>query len=180
MANGYTASVIVSIDSPRAGSARDLRLGLGLDEQPALAVIDLADVPGVTVQLRLLAAGHQVMFDVPGGRVTETVAWLPEGQDVSEAVEREVAGCQFRFQGEVTDSARKVRDLARLYAAAWEDRPHVLRGLFPGDPEAIGEIQVELRGFPKNVRWTTVHTYPAVGQVLMTKSSVTIPDSVPH
>ena len=59
-----------------------------------------------------------------------------------------------------------------------EDWPHILRGLFPGDPDAIAEIRVELRGFPRNVRWTTTHTYPAAGQVLSTKSSVTIPDSV--
>ncbi|GII57486.1 hypothetical protein Pth03_58750 [Planotetraspora thailandica] len=61
-----------------------------------------------------------------------------------------------------------------LYAESWKDHPHALRGIFSGNVQSITEVQVELRGSPKRVKWAALHTYPAVGQVLRTNSSVTV------
>jgi hypothetical protein len=168
--------VIVSFDAERVGSTTDLRLILGLDAQPALAVLDLADAAGAgtNLQLRLLEAGHQVVFHTPDDRISETITRLPGHQDLSGAVEHEIAGRLYRFQGELANSPRMVNDLVHLYAQAWTEQPHALRGIFSGNVKAIAEVQLELRGCPKRLTWAAVHTYPAVGQVLRTKSSVTV------
>ncbi|GAA0493334.1 hypothetical protein Ade02nite_70280 [Paractinoplanes deccanensis] len=163
--------MIVTIDFARAGSTVDLRLDLGSDPLPALAVLDL----DAGVQLRLLETGHQVVISTPDGRIVETVARTPAGHPVGGTVEERIAGRDYRFQGEVTESPRKVRDLRELYAGAWQEKPGTLRAVFPGDPDGIAEIQVELRGAPRSLRWSTTHTFPAAGHVLTTKSSLTVP-----
>lgn len=177
----HTAYVIAAFDTERRGSTVDLRLIVGLDEQPALAVLDLADAagPGTHLQLRLLEAGHQVLLRTPHGLISETLARLPADHEISGATEQEIAGRLYRFQGKLDNSARMVRDMVYLYAGAWEDQPNALCAMFAGDPRGIASVQVELRGHPKLVKWTAVHTYPESGQALWTKSSVTVLSGAP-
>ena len=171
--------MLIKLDAERSGPALDLRLTLGLDAQPALDVLDLGDAAGAgtKLQLRLLDTAHQVLFDTPEGRISETVARLPGNQGVSTVVEQEIVGRIYRFQGEVKESARMVRDMVQLYAAEWEDIPHTLRGIFQGDPQAISEVRAELRGAPTRIKWTTVHTYPQAGELLLTRTTVILPSS---
>jgi Protein of unknown function DUF2617 len=171
--------MLIKLDAERRGQALDLRLTLGLEAQPALDVLDLevAEGAGTKLQLRLLDTGHQVLLDTPDGRISETVARLPGPQGVSAVVEQEIAGRIYLFQGEVKESVRMVRDMVQLYAAEGEDMPHILRAIFPGEPDAFSEVRAELRGAPKRVKWTTVHTYPHAGELLLTRTTVILPSS---
>jgi len=168
--------VIVLADAPRGGSVDGLRLVLGLEPAPALAVLYLTDAAGAgtRLHLRLVGTGHQVVLDTPDGRISETVTRLAGEQQPHGVLDDRIAGRGYRFHGEVTTSPRMTRDLVHLYAEQWQDTAHVLRAVFPGEVQAIAEIAVELRGSPRRVVWSTLHTYPAAGQVLRTKSTVTM------
>lgn len=81
--------MLVTLDVPYVDTAAtDLSFALGLDEQPALHVLDLGEAagPGTRLQMRLLGASHQVLLDTPDGRISETVACLPGKDAVLPAV----------------------------------------------------------------------------------------------
>lgn len=170
--------MLVTLDTPYAdAAATELSFALGLDEQPALHVLDLgaAAGPGTRLQLRLLGASHQVLLETPAGRISETMACLPGRDAVLPAVvERELVGREYRFQAQVIRSARRVRDVAHLYPQAWETQPHTLVGLFPGDPQALTMLQAELRGSPHRIKWFTWHTYPRSGELVETTTTVVL------
>jgi hypothetical protein len=171
--------MLVTLDTPYVdAAATDLSFALGLDEQPALHVLDLGDAAGAgtRLQLRLLGASHQVLLDTPAGRISETVACLPGSDGVLPAVvQQELAGREYRFHAQVIRSRRRVRDAAQLYPRDWEKQRQTLVGLFPGDPQGLTMLEAELRAAPRQIRWMTWHTYPGSGELVETRSTVVMP-----
>lgn len=139
-----------------------LSFALGLPAQKALAVTHV-DTGGLTVELRLLGASHQVF----AGPVRETVACLPGGPEPLPAtVSEEFRGWHYRFTAcidhhEPPEFARHVQAVR----TATEGRPDALCGVFPGEAGAITALAVE-RGH--GVGWRTWHTYPQTGHIVAT------------
>ncbi len=143
-------------------SADELSFALGLSAHPALAVREI-EVGGLSVELRLLGASHQVF----AGPVRETVACLPGGsQRLPSAVSERFHGWDYRFTARVDsygarEFGRKVRELR----AGADGRPDALCGVFPGSPDAVTALAME-RG--PEVGWRTWHTYPQTGHIVAT------------
>ena len=89
---------------------------------------------GTGLQLRLLESGHQVLLTTPEGVISETVAHASSGHAVTTSISQEMAGRIYHFTGELERSARKVRDLVRLYAADWQDTSHAIMAPSPRIP----------------------------------------------
>ncbi|MEU1620891.1 DUF2617 family protein [Streptomyces sp. NPDC005722] len=163
--------------------AGDLAWCLGMDELPALAVLD-RDLPGtaagdavpaaprVRVQLRLLGASHQVILDSPRGRCSETVACMPgSSAPLPFGVARRIAGWDYEFAARIETLSRgcfagRAQELLALVA----DHPNGLAGTFPGDPLAFTAMLVQYRG--GNVLWRTWHAYPQEGRLVATRSTL--------
>jgi hypothetical protein len=163
--------------------AGDLAWCLGMDELPALAVLD-RELPGaglgaappaaprVQVQLRLLGASHQVILDSPRGRCSETVACMPgSSTPLPFGVARRIAGWDYEFAARIETLSRgsfagRAQELLALVA----DHPNGLAGTFPGDPHAFTAMLVQYRG--GSVLWRTWHAYPQEGRLVATRSSL--------
>ncbi|EST38189.1 hypothetical protein N566_08765 [Streptomycetaceae bacterium MP113-05] len=143
--------------------ADELSFALGLPAHDALAVTEVETAEGLTVQLRLLGASHQVF----AGPVRETVACLPGGsQSLPSRVSEEFADWDYRFTAHVehhsgSEFTRRVDDVR----AAAQNRPDALYGLFPGDADAVTALAMD-QG--PGVGWRTWHTYPQTGHVVAT------------
>jgi hypothetical protein len=145
-------------------TAASLCLALDLPPQPALDVVPV-DLGGVTVELRVLGASHQVLV---GDAVSETVACLQgTTEPLPSTVERAAGGMTYRFTSaveRVTPAALRERadDLRRRAAAD----PQALAAVFPGSPHALTGLSC--RRLDGGVAWTTVHLYPGPGEVVTT------------
>ncbi|MFJ4849112.1 MULTISPECIES: DUF2617 family protein [unclassified Streptomyces] len=159
--------------------AGDLAWCLGMDELPALAVLDrelpgigpaAAAAPAVHVQLRLLGASHQVLLDSPSGRCSETVACMPgSSTPLPFGVARRVAGWDYEFAARIETLtwggfAGRAQELLALVA----DHPNGLAGTFPGDPHAFTAMLVQYSA--GSVLWRTWHAYPQEGRLVATRS----------
>ncbi|NYI05238.1 DUF2617 family protein [Allostreptomyces psammosilenae] len=175
--------------------AQELSWSLGLEPLPALATLDLATPDphtpdpatgdrtptgrargGLTLQLRLIGASHQVLIDSPIGRLSETVACLPDvtAPMPGRAVER-VQGWAYEFHGETrhlagpafTAEVRRAVTLARTAAGG-------LVGRFPGNELAVTALIGAVRHGPGGpvAQWRTWHTYPQEGRVVVTRSRI--------
>lgn len=161
-----------SIAAPFTDSrATDLRLAYGLERLPALGTHRVA-VPGGRIELRLLGASHQVVFDLDGARWSETVACLtgrdgtlPESDEMIEGALRArfVARC---FRLGPAEFASRVH-------AVWrhcEGRSDALVGTFPGSPLAVTALLG--CGTAGGARWQTWHAYPQTAELVETRSTV--------
>ncbi|HEX5542467.1 MAG TPA: DUF2617 family protein [Micromonospora sp.] len=170
--------MLVTLDTPYADtSATDLRFALGLPEQPALHLLDLA-FDGVALTLRLLGASHQVVLRTAGREITETVACLPGHDGDLPAVAQEPAiGYRFtsrvlrRDAGRIADRVHRIRrDLA--------DDPYALVGVFPGGPDAVTALQVrtgDRTSAGQVIGWRTWHSYPQTAELVETETEVVLP-----
>ncbi|MFR9756119.1 DUF2617 family protein [Streptomyces sp. TR06-5] len=147
----------------------DLSFALGLPAHEALAVAEVETSPGLTVELRLLGASHQVF----AGPVRETVACLPGGSPRLPArVTEKFPGWLYRFAAEV-EQHDPVGFAHRVTAVrtAVEGRSDALYGVFPGAADAVTALAVE-RG--PGLGWRTWHTYPQTGHVVATHTRMEI------
>lgn len=142
-------------------SANSLRLALDLPAQPALDCA-VVEVGGVTVELRLLGASHQVI----AGATSETVACLP-GEHAALPPRVERPGYAFESSVETLAPAafRARADAVRAAAAADE---LALAGVFPGSADALTAITC--RAVPRGIAWETTHLYPRTGEAVVTRS----------
>lgn len=153
--------------------AGDLAWCLGQAPLPALAAIDL-DLDGGEVQLRLLGASHQVLLESERGSCSETVACLPgRSLPLPVGVAERVDGWDYEFAARIESLpaatfAGRAQELLDLVA----EHPRGLAGTFPGDPNAFTAMLVQAEG--KAVNWRTWHAYPQEGQLVVTRSRVTL------
>ncbi|MCS0638695.1 DUF2617 family protein [Streptomyces sp. LP05-1] len=156
--------------------ATDLAWALGREALPALAVLDL-ELSGAILQLRLLGASHQVLLEEGGGRCSETVACMPgSSTPLPLGVAKQVGGWEYEFAARVESLsegsfAGRAQELLALVA----DHPHGLAGTFPGSPHAFTAMLAQRRG--RQVRWRTWHAYPQEGQLVVTRTSIGVPDA---
>ncbi|WP_326599145.1 DUF2617 family protein [Streptomyces sp. NBC_01803] len=152
-------------------SADQLSFSLTTPARDALAVTAVG-LGGVTVELRLLGASHQVL----AGPVTETLACLPgsPGGGPPAVVTEEIDGWAYRFTSELRHhewrefAVRTARLRAELAA-----HPASLYGTFPGSPDAISALAVLRTG--DVISWRTWHTYPQAGQIVETRTMLRVP-----
>jgi len=157
--------------------AADLSLAFGLDRLPALGT-HRVELPGASVELRVLGASHQVVLDIDGLEWSETVACLPDRAGaLPTREESRVGGLVSRF------AARCVRLApAELAARVWglrrrcEGHPQALVGTFPGSPQAVTALMVD-PGVP--AAWWSWHAYPQTGELVVTRSVLVSQMSVP-
>lgn len=149
-------------------SAAQLVWRLDAPVQPALASRRVV-LEGMTLDLRLLGASHQVVVERGRRRVSELVACdhsSPGG--LPREIGEERAGFVYRFTSEVERlplaSMAAVAD-ELVSGLAGSDR--ALVGAFPGSPHAVTAISVGDAG------WRTWHLYPQTGEVVRTATEVT-------
>jgi len=154
--------MLVAIDIPYADTtAADLGFALGLAPQPALYTLDVS-LGGITLQLRLLGASHQVI----AGDLSETVACLPGvRRALPSAME---GGGGYRFEAATErlsdkDFEARVADLRALVGAADTG----LLGVFPGGPLAVTAMLAE-PATGGGIGWRTWHAYPQTGELVRT------------
>ncbi|NYI04548.1 DUF2617 family protein [Allostreptomyces psammosilenae] len=142
--------------------ADQLSFALGLPAREALAVAEVR-AGGLTVQLRLLGASHQVI----AGPVCETVACLPGRPGwLPEAVNEEIGGWKYRFTARIdTYPPQEFGDRAQWLREGLDGRPDALCGIFPGSPDAVTALVVESDA---GVAWRTWHAYPQTRQIVTT------------
>ncbi len=165
--------------------AADLSLAFGLDRLPALGT-HRVELPGASVELRVLGASHQVVLDIDGLEWSETVACLPdragalptrEQSRVGDLVSRFSARCVRLPPAEL---AARIRALRRH----GEGHPHALVGTFPGSPLAVTAMVVDPvdpavpLGPP--IGWWSWHAYPQTGELVTTRSVLVSQDSAPR
>lgn len=145
--------------------ADQLSFTLGRPAHDALAVRDVA-VGGLTVQLRLLGASHQVF----AGPVQETVACLPgvTGGLPTTAV-RSFDEWTYRFTARfelltAEEFGEQVEQIRRRADA----HPRALYGIFPGVHEAVTALTVDRHA--TGLSWCTWHTYPQSRQIVATQT----------
>jgi len=156
------------IDTRFADSrAADLSLAYGLRPLPALGTHRVV-LPGLTLDLRVLGASHQVVL----GDWTETVACLPDRPGALPARDETVVGDYV-----VRFSARCDRLPADTFAsrvaaivAACESDEHALVGEFPGSPLAVTALSARAHG--TGAAWQTWHAYPQAGELVWTSTVV--------
>lgn len=155
--------MLATLDTAYADTRADaLSFALGLPPLDALAVLPLTRA-GVTVELRLLGASHQVI----AGPVSETVACLPGSPGPLPGVVRQaVPGWSYEFAATVRtcDPAGfegAVAELRERYA----DRTDTLLGSFPGSPHAVTVLALE-----SGLGWRTWHAYPQTGEIVATRT----------
>jgi hypothetical protein len=155
------------IDTRFADSrAADLSLAYGLRPLPALGTHRVT-LGGVTVELRVLGASHQVVL----GDWSETVACLPDRPGALPGSSSEVVGDYLvRFEARCDRPADFAATVSRIVADCATD-PHSLVAEFPGSPLAVTALSA--RETPGGVSWQTWHAYPQAGELVWTSSVVT-------
>ena len=156
-----------TIDTRFADSrAADLSLAYGLRPLPALGTHTVT-LGGLTVELRVLGASHQVVL----GDWSETVACLPDRPGALPAREEQVVGDHnVTFEASV-DRPADFDGVVRRVIAACEADPNALVAEFPGSPLAVTALSAGVSG--GGVAWETWHAYPQAGELVYTKSVVT-------
>lgn len=151
--------------------AGDLAWALGREPLPALASLNL-ELSGVSVQLRLLGASHQVLVEEERGSCSETVACMPgSSTPLPLGVSKRVGGWDYEFAARVEklsegSFAGRAQELLALVA----DHPRGLAGTFPGEPHAFTALLVQQQEC--QVQWRTWHSYPQEGQLVSTRTRV--------
>ncbi|MBD0712027.1 MULTISPECIES: DUF2617 family protein [unclassified Streptomyces] len=151
--------------------AADLAWALGREPLPALAVLDL-ELAGVTLQLRLLGASHQVLLEEEGRTCSETVACMPgSSTPLPLGVSKRVGAWEYEFAARVeTLSPGSFAGRAQELLALVADHPHGLAGTFPGSPHAFTAMLAQRH--EGQVRWRTWHAYPQEGQLVVTRTRI--------
>lgn len=161
--------MLVTLATPYADTtAADLSFGWGLPAQPALHVLRLPASGGVTVELRLLGASHQVRLSHGGDQISETVACLSGRVP---ALPSTVDHDGYRFTARVhrlTDAAFAHR-VADLRTAASAD-PYSMVGVFPGSPQAVTVLTATPHA--AGIGWRSWHAYPQSGELVETATEV--------
>ncbi|WP_433467451.1 DUF2617 family protein [Spirillospora sp. CA-142024] len=164
-----------TLETPYADARADgLSFALGLPPLDALAVLPV-ERAGLTVELRLLGASHQVI----AGPLSETVACLP---DVTEPLPgratTSVPGWTYDFaattaaHSDATAFARAVEAVCARLA----DRGDALTGAFPGSPHAVTALALEDTAQEEaGLGWRTWHAYPQTREIVMTRSRLVRP-----
>jgi hypothetical protein len=157
------------IDTRFADSrAADLSLTYGLRPLPALGTHRVT-LGGLTVELRVLGASHQVVV----GDWSETVACLPDRPGALPTREEHRLGDHLvRFEAVCERPADFAATVSRIVADSAAD-PHALVAEFPGSPLAVTALSA--REVDGGVRWQTWHAYPQVGELVRTSSVVSRP-----
>jgi hypothetical protein len=145
--------------------AADLSLAYGLRPLPALGTHQVT-LGGVTLELRVLGASHQVVL----GSFSETVACLPDRPGALPAEETRVVGdYAVRFSASCERPDDFAAAVSRIVADCEAD-PHSLVAEFPGSPLAVTALSA--RAVDGGVGWTTWHAYPQAGELVWTSSVV--------
>ncbi|MDQ3787651.1 MAG: DUF2617 family protein [Actinomycetota bacterium] len=155
-----------AIDTRFADSrAADLSLAYGLRPLPALGTHTVT-LGGLTVELRVLGASHQVVL----GDWSETVACLPDRPGALPAHQEQVVGDhRVTFEARVDRPADFAAEVSRVIAACEAD-PDALVAEFPGSPLAVTALSAST--CDGGVAWETWHAYPQAGELVYTKSVV--------
>ncbi|KAB2365601.1 MULTISPECIES: DUF2617 family protein [Actinomadura] len=178
------------LDTPyRDARADGLSFALGLPPLDALAVLPV-ERGGLTVQLRLLGASHQVI----AGPLSETVACLPEdgGEPLPGSAATTLPGWSYDFTATTAvhaDDAAFARAVDAV-CARLADRGDALTGAFPGSRHAVTALALEHAGpdgaaaggtgaeHPEpraGIGWRTWHAYPQTREIVMTRSRLVRP-----
>jgi hypothetical protein len=154
------------IDTRFADSrAADLSLAYGLRPLPALGIHQVT-LGGITLELRVLGASHQVVI----GGWSETVACLPDRTGALPSREEHVVGdYQVRFEARCDRPDDFASTVSRIVADCEAD-PHSLVAEFPGSPLAVTALSARAAG--DGVCWQTWHAYPQAGELVWTSSVV--------
>jgi hypothetical protein len=145
--------------------AADLSLAYGLRPLPALGTHRVT-LKGITVELRVLGASHQVVV----GDWSETVACLPDRAGALPPHEEQVVGDYVvRFQARCDRPQDFAGAVSRVVADCAAD-PHALVAEFPGSPLAVTALSA--RETSDGVCWQTWHAYPQAGELVRTSSVV--------
>jgi hypothetical protein len=158
--------VRTTIDTRFADSrAADLSLAHGLAPLPALGTHSVT-LAGMTVELRVLGASHQVVV----GDWSETVACLPDRPGaLPSSDERVVGDYRVTFEARVDRPADFTETVSEIVASCAAD-PHALVAEFPGSPLAVTALAAATHG--DGVAWQTWHAYPQAGELVWTSSVV--------
>lgn len=165
-----------TLDVPYADTcAADLSWEAGHDLVPrdALAVLPLT-LGDVRLELRLLAASHQVLLTDPHGGCAEVVACVP-GRVPSLPRARDLAlpPYGYHFDAEVqVFSAAELGAHVRAVATQVETAGGLV-GAYPGAPDAVTALEGSRDG--GTVTWRSWHAYPQTGELVRTRSEVTLP-----
>jgi hypothetical protein len=165
------------LDTPYQDVRADaLSFALGLPSLDALAVLS-AERAGVTVELRLLGASHQVL----AGPLSETVACLPGAvSPLPGSAAATLPGWTYAFTAETTthDDAAFGRAVEAV-CARLSNRRDALTGAFPGSPHAVTAIALDAAAPHATARhgigWRTWHAYPQTREIVMTRSRLVRP-----
>jgi hypothetical protein len=164
-----------TLETPYADARADgLSFALGLPPLDALAVLSV-ERAGLTVELRLLGASHQVI----AGPLSETVACLADVTDpLPGRATTSVPGWTYEFaattaaHSDATAFARAVEAVCARLA----DRGDALTGAFPGSPHAVTALTLEDRTDGEaGLGWRTWHAYPQTREIVMTRSRLVRP-----
>jgi len=155
-----------TIDTRFADSrAADLSLAYGLRALPALGTHTVT-VGGLTVELRVLGASHQVLV----GDWSETVACLPDRPGALPSHDEQlIGGRRVTFAATVDRLADFAAEVSRVIAACEAD-PNALVAEFPGSPLAVTALAAST--CDGGVAWETWHAYPQANELVYTKSVV--------
>jgi hypothetical protein len=147
--------------------AADLSLAYGLRPLPALGTHRVT-LPGVSLELRVLGASHQVVL----GGWSETVACLPDRPGALPAREEYLAGgwrTTFEAHCHRLDADELAARVAGIVLECAADQ-HALVGEFPGSPLAVTALRARADG--DGATWHTWHAYPQAGELVETVSVV--------
>ncbi|GAA4224269.1 DUF2617 family protein [Actinomadura meridiana] len=190
-----------TLDTPYADARADaLSFALGLPPLDALAVLPL-ERAGLTVELRLLGASHQII----AGPLSETVACLPGGAEpLPGRASTDVPGWTYEFAATtaaLSDDTAFCRAVEAV-CARLADRGDALTGAFPGSRHAVTALALEqtvheranaarTRPAQSNptqnnpaqtppreetgIGWRTWHAYPQTREIVMTRSRLVRP-----
>ncbi|WP_346040230.1 DUF2617 family protein [Actinomadura chokoriensis] len=167
------AELRATLDTPYADARADgLSFALGLPPLAALAVLPV-EREGLTVEMRLLGASHQVI----AGPLSETVACLADrAEPLPGRAAVTVPGWAYDFaattaaHSDATAFARAVEAVCARLA----DRGDALTGAFPGSPHAVTALALEETQEP-GFGWRTWHAYPQTREIVMTRSRLVRP-----
>lgn len=169
-----------TLETPYTDARADaLSFALGLPPLDALAVLPV-ERAGLTVQLRLLGASHQVI----AGTLSETVACLPgAAEPLPGRASTDVPGWTYEFAATtaaLSDDSAFGRAVEAV-CARLADRGDALTGDFPGSRHAVTALALE-RAVTQNpaleetgIGWRTWHAYPQTREIVMTRSRLVRP-----